>query len=143
MPVITFNADSTTLVLNGSAITDFADGDILTLAPVNPITAHINGAGGAVSISKRSDGAVHDLTVRVLQASDSDIFLNNAQEQNAIVVFNGSIKENFVKQGSDGVDSYILENGSFTDRPTATKNNLDGGKILEYKIRFRTVSRSI
>lgn len=143
MATITFLANSTTLVLNGTAIPDFADGDILTLAPVNPVTSHINGAEGGVSISKRSDGGVHDLTVRVMQGSDSDVFLNNALEQETPVIFNGSMKENFVKDGSDGVDSYIMENGSFTDRPTMIKNNLDGGKILEYTIRFRNAVRSI
>ena len=143
MAVISFVADATTLILNGTAIPDFADGDILVLAPVNPVTAHINGAQGGVSISKRSDGGVHDLTIRVLQGSDSDIFLNTAQEQEVPVIFDGSIKENFVKDSIDGVDSYLLENGSFTDRPTATKNNLEGGKILEYKIRFRNASRAI
>ena len=143
MALITFNADSTSLILNGTAILDFASGDILELAPVNPVTSHVNGSGGSVAISKRSDGGVHDLTIRVLQGSDSDIFLNTSQEQEDVVVFNGSIKENFVKDSSDGVDTSLLENGSFTDRPTVTKNDLEGNKMMEYKIRFRNVSRAI
>ena len=143
MATTTFNADSTTLVLNGTAILDFASGDILELAPVNPVTSHVNGSGGSVAISKRSDGGVHDLTIRVLQASDADIFLNTEQEQEAPTVFSGSIKENFVKDGSDGVDTFIMENGSFTDRPTITKNDQEGNKMVEYKIRFRNVTRAI
>lgn len=143
MPTISFNADSTTLVLNGTAILDFASGDILELAPVNPVSSHVNGSGGSVAISKRSDGGVHVLTARVLQGSDSDVFLNTSQEQEDIVVFNGSIKENFVKDGVDGVDSFLLENGSFTDRPTHTKNDLEGNKMVEYKIQFRNASRSV
>lgn len=143
MPVISFNADSTTLVLNGTAITDTAAGDIMELAPVNPLTSQVNGSGGSVSISKRSDGGVHVLKVRVLQASDSDIFLNTAQEQDAPVIFDGSIKENFVKDGADGVDSFILESGSITDRPTHTKNDLEGNKMIEYTIQFRNASRAI
>jgi hypothetical protein len=143
MAVINFNADSTSLILNGTGILDFASGDVLELAPVNPVTSHVNGSGGGVAISKRSDGGVHDLTIRVLQATDADIFLNTSQEQETPVIFSGSIKENFVKDGNDGVDSFLLENGSFTDRPTITKNDLEGNKLVEYKIRFRNCVRAI
>ena len=140
---ISLQSDSTTLVLNGTAITDFMDGDTLELTPVNPVTEHINGSGGSVSINKRSDGGVHDLTVRVLKFSDSDIFLSNQLEQEAPVIFDGSMKENFVKDGSDGVESWLLESGSFIDRPTTIKNNQTGNSLMEYKIKFRNCSRSI
>lgn len=143
MPVITFAADSTTLILNGRAVEDFASGDILELSPVNPVTTHVNGSGGSVAISKRSDGGVHILKHRVLQASDSDIAMNTALNQDSPVIFNGSIKENFVKDGADGVDSFILENGSITDRPVVTKNDLEGNKMVEYTIQFRNATRAI
>ena len=143
MPNITFNADSTSLILNGFAYADFASGDIVELAPVNPVTAQTNGTGGSVAISKRSDGGVHILKARFLIASDSDIQLNTAQEQETPVVFNGSLKENFVKDGVDGVETYILENGSLTDRNTATKNDQEGNKMVEYTIQFRNATRAI
>ena len=141
--IISVQADSTTLVLNGRAISDFQDGDILELTPVNPLTEHVNGSGGSVSINKRSDGGVHDLTIRVLKFSDSDIFLNNQINQDVPVVINGSMKENFVKDGIDGAESWLLESGSITDRPTTMKNNQAGNSLMEYKIKFRNCSRAL
>jgi hypothetical protein len=143
MSVITFNADSTSLTLNGTGILDFVEGDFLELNPINPVTAHTNGSEGSVNINKRIDGGVHDLVVRVLKGSDSDVYLNNELEQEAVTIFNGSLKENFVKDGTDGVESYTLENGSITDRPTAVKNNQDGNHSMEYKVRFRNCVRNV
>lgn len=143
MASIVLDADSTTLVLNGTAITDLIDGDILELTPVNPLTSHVNSSNGGVNINKRSDGGVHDLTVRVQRYSASDVFLNNASNQASPVVFNGSLKEDYTRDGTAGAESWILENGSITTRPTSTKNNTDGNSLQEYTIRFRNCSRNI
>ena len=143
MGVITFNADSTSLILNGFGLVDFIEGDYLELAPVNPLTSHTNGANGAVNISKRVDAGVHDLTVRVIKASASDVYLNSARNQGAPTVFTGSIKEDFTRDGSAGVESWLLENGSITDQPGSTKNNQDGNSTVEYKIRFRNCTRQV
>lgn len=143
MANIVLNADATSLTLNGFGVVDFIEGDILELAPVNPLTSHVNGAEGSLNINKRSDAGVHDLTLRVLKYSDSDVFLNEQMESESVVVFNGTLKENFVKDGADGVESWILENGSFTTRPTQTKNNQDGNATMEYVIRFRNCIRGL
>ena len=143
MAVITLAADSTTLVLNGFAVTDFAEGDIIELNPVNPLTSHVNGAGSAVNINKRNDGGVHDLIVRVQKYSGSDVFFNSAINQASPVVFNGSVKEDFERDGTAGAESYILENGSITTLPGNTKNNQDGNGMMEYTIRFRNATRNI
>jgi len=143
MAVVTVSADSTSLVLNGTAVNDFIAGDILTLAPVNPATAHINGSGGGVNINERSDRGVYDLTVRVQRYSASDVFLNNSLRQSPPTVFNGSLKEDYNRDGTDGVESWILENGSITTQPTATKNDQDGNALSEYVLRFRNASRNI
>jgi hypothetical protein len=143
MAVITFAADSTTLVLNGYAFNSFVSGDILELAPVNDLTSHVNSSAGGVNIQKRSDGDVHDLTIRVQRYSDDDTFLNSEMNQEQPTLFSGSLKENFVKDGADGVESWLMENGSLTTRPTATKNDQDGNALMEYVIRFRSASRSL
>lgn len=143
MAVIQFSADSTTLVLNGTALTDFIEGDFLELNPVNPVTSQINAAGGGVNIYNRVDGAVHDLVIRVQRASASDVYLNSASNQVVPVVFNGSVKEDFVKDNTAGSESYVLENGSLTTRPANVKNNQDGNGVMEYTIRFRTAIRNI
>lgn len=143
MAIITMAADSVSLILNGFPLVDFIDGDILEIASVNPLTSHVNGANGASNINKRSDAGVHDLTVRVMKASASDVFLNSAVNQASPVVFNGSIKEDFVRDGVDGVESYILENGSITTRSPNTKNNTDGNSAMEYVIHFRNATRNL
>lgn len=143
MSIITMAADSVSLVLNGFAIVDFAEGDIVELNPVNPLTSHVNGSGNSVNINKRNDGGVHDLIIRVQKASASDVFLNSAINQAAPVVFNGSVKEDFIRDGIEGSESYTLENGSHTTRPSNVKNNTDGNAMMEYTLRFRNATRNL
>lgn len=140
---IVMATEQTSLILNGTAITDLIAGDFLELNPVNEQTGHINSADGGVNINHRSDRGVHDLVVRVPKFSDSDVFLNNALNQEQPVVFDGSVKEDFVKDGTDGSESYILESGSLTTRPSQTKNNTDANAQMEYTIRFRNVTRNL
>lgn len=143
MSTIQMEAESTSLVLNGTAITDVSEGDVIELNPVNPVTSHVNSANGGVTINKRIDGGVHDLVVRVQKYSASDVFLNSAINQAAPVVFNGSVKEDFIRDDVAGAESYILENGSITTRPANVKNNTDGNGLMEYTIRFRNATRNI
>lgn len=143
MAVITMAADSTTLILNGTAIVDMAEGDYLTLTPANPLTSHTNSANGGVNINKRIDGSVFDLVFRVQKYSDSDIFMNSEVNQSQPTIFSGSSKENYVRDGSAGVETWNLENGSITTRPTETKNNQDGSNLVEYTIRFRNAQRAL
>jgi len=65
MAGIALAADSTTVVLNGTAIVDLSEGDYIVLTPANPATSHINSTNGGVNICERSDRGVHDLTLRV------------------------------------------------------------------------------
>jgi len=143
MAIISVSADSTTLVLNGTAISDLVSGDIITLVPVNPATAHINSSNGGVNINERTDRGVYDLTVRVQRLSGSDVFLNNALRQSPPTIFNGSLKENFNRDGTDGVESWLLESGSITTQPTKTINDEDGNALSEYVIRFRNAVRNL
>ena len=141
--VITLAADSTTLTLNGRAFTSLGVGDYLELAPVNPLTTQTPGGDGGVTIQGRSDGGVTDVTVRVQKFDDDDVFLNSARNQSSPVVFDGSVKTNFVKSGTDGVESYVLESGTITTQPTDGKNDQDGNALMEYVIQFRNSSRNI
>jgi len=86
---------------------------------------------------------VMDLIIRVQKFSASDVFLNSQNNQVDPVVFNGSAREDFVKDGTPGVESYILENGSITTQPSNVKNNTDGNAMVEYTIRFRNVTRNL
>lgn len=143
MSKITMQADSSSLVLNGQAIADFAEGDIIEVNYVNPLTSRVNSAGGGVNASKRVDSGVADMIVRVQKFSPSDVFFNSASNQEGIVVFDGSLKEDFVRDSSNASESYTLESGTITVRPNNVKNNTDGNAMMEYTIQFRNASRNI
>jgi len=134
MSVITFKADSTTLVLNGQVISDFVNGDIIELSPVNPLTSRTYGSNRSVNIQLRADRDVYTLKFRVLRNSDSDVFLNNLLNQDKPAVIEGSLKEIYIKDGEELVESFEIEAGSFTDKPTYVKNNQDGNFQVEYTI---------
>lgn len=143
MSLIVLAAENTTLVLNGYAFSSMAEGDFVTLAPVNPHTSQTNSGNGGVNINGRVDAAVHDLTVRVQKYSADDVFLNSAINAQIPTVFNGSSKTNFVRDGSESVETYTLESGSITTQPINTKNNTDGNALMEYVLRFRSAVRAM
>lgn len=143
MAVISFAADSTTLVLNGYAFSSFIAGDTMILAPVNDFSSHTNATDGGVNIQRRVDGDVYTLTLSLQRLSDDDIYLNSAINQDEPTVFSGSVKENFIKDEVSGVESWTLSNGSITSRPTSTKNDQEGNALSEYVLTFRSCKRSI
>lgn len=143
MANVQVTADNATLTLNGRVFTDFQEGDRLTLTPVNDLTSHTNSANGGLTINKRSDGRVHDLVIRLQKMSDDDIFMNGILNAETTVVLNGSLKEVFVRDGVQGVDTYSLQNGSCTTLPTKTVNDQEGNSLMEYTIRFRQAIRAI
>jgi len=142
MSTIVLNANSTTLILNGTPINDLGVGDVLEMTPLNPLTSHVNAKNG-VNINERTDGDSYSLVARVQRKSDSDIFLNSAINGEGITVFNGSLKENFLKDGIAGVESWILESGSITTQPTETFNDTDGNALMEYTLQFRSCQRNL
>ena len=143
MTQVTLSAESTTLILNDHAFSNFAEGDYLTLTPVNPATAHTNSASGGVTITERFDRDVYDLVVRVQKYSADDVFLLGILNAEDITVVEGSAKEAYTADGSAGIESWNLDSGSITTQPTQTKNNQDGNALMEYTIRFRTAKRSL
>jgi len=143
MAGIVLAADSTTVVLNGTVIADLAEGSSIIITPVNPATAHINSINGGSNINERSDRGVHDVELLVQRFSVSDAFLNNMFRQSPPVVVNGSAKENFNRDGTDGVESWILGLGSATVQPGSTKNSTDGNAEQKYTFRFRNTSRNL
>ena len=134
MAIISFKANSTTLILNDQVIGDFINGDILELAPVNPETARTYGSNRAVNIQHRADKDVYTLKFRVMRDSESDVWLNTQLNADKPVVFDGSIKEIYIKDGAELTESFEIQSGSFTDKPTHTKNNQDGNAQVEYTI---------
>lgn len=143
MSVITIAADSATLILNEQAITSFAEGDYLTMTPVNAASSHVNSAGGGVTIAERFDKDVYDLVFSVQKYSADDIFLLGLINSEGVTVVSGSMKESYTADGEAGVESWNLDSGSITTQPTQTRNNQDGNAMMEYTLRFRTARRSL
>ena len=142
MPNIVYSTDSTTLVLNGHVFTSFIVGDFIEVAPVGEASGRVNSSDG-VSITKRADYDVHDLTVRVQAYSEDDIFLNSTLAGVMPTMFAGSLKQAFVANGVESIDTWTFEGGSIITRPTKTINNQEGNVQMEYKIQFRFASRVI
>ena len=143
MSEILLQADSTTLVLNGQVIEDFAEGDYIEINPVNELTAHTNSANGGVTIIKRLDAGVSDVVIRVQKHSPSDVFLNGIRNSEAPTVIAATAQEVFVRNGTEAIESWSFERGSMTVQPANTKNNQDGNALQEYTVRFRTAVRTI
>lgn len=141
--VVTVGVDTTTLVLNGRALSAFAAGDIMTLTPEADKTSQVNGSNGGVSISARADGDVYTLLMRLLRYSDDDVFMNAQLNNSTPVVFQGSLKQDFTRDGVSFKESWSLQNGSITASPTMTYNDTDGNAVTEYTIKFRTAKRSL
>jgi len=137
------DADSTTLVLNGHAFTSFGVGDNIVLSPVNPHSSQINSSDGGVTINKRADGDVYDMTITLQKYSDDDVFLNSIINTETPVILVGSMKEDFNRDGTDGQESWNLEGGSVLTKPTDTKNDTDGNATLDYTLRFRNAKRAL
>jgi len=143
MAGIALAVDSTTVIINGMAIVDLVEGDYIVITPANPATSHINSVNGGVNINERSDRGVHDLTLRVQRHSISDLFMNSLLLQSPPAMVNGGVKESFNRDGTGGVEYWIMENGSITTQPTSTKSSTDGNALQEYVIRFRNASRNL
>lgn len=134
MAVSRFLTDNTTLVLNGELIKDFINGDIIELTFVNPKTSRVYGANRSVNVTQRSDADVATLKVRVMRYSDNDIWLNEQKNNESVVIFEGSLKEVYIKDGSESVESWEILSGSFTEQNGVTKNNIETNGTVEYTI---------
>ena len=143
MAAIINQVELITLTLNNHLFTSFVAGDILELTPQNDYSSQIVATGGGVNIQKRSDANVHDLIMRIQKHSDDDVFMNIQVNSRQIVVFDGSLKQNYIKDGVDSVETYILALGSIMTLPTDTVSDLDGSAVREYVIRFNNVTRNV
>jgi len=139
-----FATENTSLILNGRNIQNAIMGDKFELKPVNPLTSQIRGED-TVTIIKRPDAGVYDLTVRLIKQSDDDIFMNTLVNQPIAAVIDGSLQENYANTntGINSVESWKLKSGSITTLPTRLVNNQDGNVLMEYVIRFNFCVRTI
>jgi hypothetical protein len=134
---------SSTLILNGYTINNFVEGDYIDLNPLNPLSERLNGANNSFTVTHRIDSNVYDCVFRVLRHSGDDVILTGFINQNPIVVFNGSLKEQYLDTagGGGGIENWTLEGGTFTTLPVHKKNNQTGNHVVEYTIQFRNAKR--
>lgn len=143
MATITLPTQGLSIIILGRAITDLVQGDVVTITPVSPVTEHINSANGGVTITKRVDGDVHDVMIPVQKGSASDAYLNSLANTGDATVIDGTIKQNYLRDGVALVESWACQNGSMTTRPTSTSNNETGNAQRDYTIRFRSAVCSL
>lgn len=141
MSTIQLLADSTTLVLNGRLFNDFIDGDALVMTFPNELASRNRSVRG-LNIQKRSDSDVADLTFTLPKYSDDEIWMNSQRNSQTPVLFKGSVKENYIKDGVEFVTTYTLEDGTITTQPTDTRNNTDGNQEMAYTIQFNKAIRA-
>ena len=138
-----FATDYTSLILNGRAFKDFIAGDKIELNKLNPWSSR-NYGENSVTINKRADRKVTALVLRLVKNSDDDIYLNTQMEQDSIVIFNGSLVENYIDENNvASVSSYNLQVGSFAAQPAVVISNTDGNNVMEYTIEFLSATRTV
>ena len=143
MAVINVPTQGLSIIINGTAITDLIQGDVITITPANAVSEQVNSADGGVTITKRVDSDVHDIMIPVQKGSGSDVYLNSVVNSTDVTVLSGTIRQNYVKDGVVLADSWSLQNGSMTGRPTMTHNNETGNAVMEYTMRFRSAKRAM
>lgn len=138
-------SNSTTLILNGYSINDFVEGTYIDLNPLNPLSERINGANDSVTITQRVDSNVYDLVFRVVRFSEDDVILTGFINQKRLVIFNGSLKQDYTNTSGLGeaTESWTLEIGTFTTQPSHGKSNTstEPNHVIEYTIQFRNAKR--
>lgn len=140
---VIYDTAGSTLTLNGRRFTDFFEGDKISLEFPNPSTSKRRGVGGNYNVSKTSNGDEANMTINLLKATSDDSFLNDALNQELPVVLEGSFQASFTRDGASGIDSYELQGGTITTRPTQVDNSLEGNDLLSYVINFASVRRSV
>jgi len=138
-----YDTVGSTFTLNERRFTDFMEGDKISIEFPNPVSSKRRGLEGNYNASKTSNGGEANITVNLLKASGDDSFLNDALNQELPVVLTGSFQASFVRDGSAGIDSYELQGGTITTRPTQVDNSLEGNDLMAYVINFALVRRSV
>ena len=141
---IVIPVEGATLTLNGYAFQDLADGDVIALTFPNDKTAHTIGTNGTATIKDRLNGDVGEMTVNVMKYGNDDTYLSPFAENGVSNgVLTGTLQRNYIKDGSDFVESYNLSAGAVMKKPDNTINTQDGEELMAYSIRFAFVRRVI
>lgn len=123
-----------TLIIQGHSITQFGQGEIISLSYENKLAERIYGVGKSVNINERVDADEAVITFNVMRYRSDDVFLSALVNQKPIKVVEGSLQEGYVADGVDGVGNWILTGGNFQKHPDKKINNQDGEAMVEYML---------
>lgn len=143
MAQISYDLDATTVILDGRILTDFIAGTTVAVTFPNASTSRVNGAGGAVSVAKRTDSTVAELEFHILKGSPDDVWLSNILGGDAVNLMNGSVSTVYKQDGKAKTETFTFTGGSVTDQPQITFANTDHNAEMTYKLQFRHFTRSI
>ena len=119
-------------VLWGRAITDLADGDVVTITADNDIASSVVGKGSNVIVAKDEQGKKCTITLRLLKGSKDDQFIHSYYKIYEIdsalfIMGNGS----FAKRLGDGAGNVVFDTKylsaiHFTRAPYDANWNVNG-----------------
>lgn len=150
MSVLALSGDDT-VTINGTVLTDLADGNCVELTFPSDIAQVKTGKNGNSIFGLNEMGNQCDVKMRVVRGSDDDKFLNNLlQQQQSNFAGTVLLQGEFIKKVGDGLgnitsDTYILSNGVFTKIPEA-KTNADGEveqSVTMYTLKFASAPRAL
>lgn len=99
-----------TFIINDRPLTDFADGDIVTIVADNDISSAVMGKGGNMVVAENEQGKLCTITLRLLKGSSDDMYLHSYYKTYEIdsalfILGNGS----FSKRLGDGSGNVIFD----------------------------------
>lgn len=150
MSTLALSGDDT-VTINGTVLTDLADGNCVELTFPSEIAQVKTGKNGNSIFGLNEMGNQADVKLRIVRGSPDDQFLNNLlQQQQANFAGTVLLQGEFIKKIGDGLgnitsDTYILSSGVFTKIPEA-KTNADGEveqSISLYSLKFANAPRAL
>ena len=121
-----------TCVLWGRVLTDFADGDVVTIVADNNIASSVVGKNGNMIIAKDEQGKKCTITLRLLKGSADDSFINGYYKTYEIdsalfILGNGSFSKRLGDgNGNVGYDTFYAKAIHFTKPPYDVTSNVNG-----------------
>lgn len=142
---------SDTITINGTILTDLADGNCIELTFPNDIANVKTGKNGNALFGLNQTGNQAESKLRVIRGGATDKYLNGllAQQQNNFAGF-PLLVGNFIKKVGDGLgnitsDTYVLAAGVFQKIPEG-KSNVEGEteqSVAMYMVKWAQAVRVI
>jgi hypothetical protein len=129
-----FAVSSTTLVLNGRAITNVHQDDVITLSfPNSPVTRQEGRNATVIQNHGQKDQA--ELTINLTRFTDDHQFLNRIKNNPEPQFIEGTLTSKATSQGGDPkVEVYEITQGAITNQGDKVVNDSEGNQVQSYTI---------